>query len=66
MTVMLFFGGFITIGGEWFQMWKSESWNGLEPAFRNSVLALGTLVLVRMPSPHWREESLLLPAATTT
>jgi predicted small integral membrane protein len=53
MLVLLFFGGFIVIGGEWFQMWKSSAWNGLDPAFRNSVLALLTLVLLHLPSPHW-------------
>jgi len=52
MLLILFFGGFITIGGEWFQMWKSVAWNGLDPAFRNSILALVTLVLVQLPSPH--------------
>lgn len=53
MLIALFFGGFIAIGGEWFQMWKSSSWNGIDAAFRNSVLALGTLILVHLPSPHW-------------
>ena len=55
MLLLLFFGGFIAIGGEWFQMWKSDAWNGLDPAFRNSVLALLALVLVHIPSPHWAE-----------
>jgi predicted small integral membrane protein len=53
MIIILFMGGFITIGGEWFQMWRSTDWNGLEPAFRNSVLAILGLVLVHMPSPQW-------------
>ena len=53
MIVILFMGGFITIGGEWFQMWRSVEWNGLEPAFRNSVLAIFGLVLVHLPSPQW-------------
>ena len=39
MIVILFFGGFITVGGEWFSMWRSTAWNGLDPAFRNAVLA---------------------------
>jgi predicted small integral membrane protein len=52
MLVALFFGGFIAIGGEWFQMWKSEAWNGLDPAFRNSVLAMITLVVVQMASTN--------------
>jgi predicted small integral membrane protein len=55
MLVLLFFGGFIAIGGEWFQMWKSESWNGIEPAFRNSVLAMAALIVVHLPSVQWRE-----------
>jgi predicted small integral membrane protein len=46
--LILFFGGFIAIGGEWFQMWKSVQWNGLEPAFRNSSLALFGLVLLHL------------------
>jgi predicted small integral membrane protein len=49
MILALFFGGFIVVGGEWFQMWRSTAWNGLDPAFRNSVLALLTLVLLHLP-----------------
>ena len=52
--VLLFMGGFIAIGGEWFQMWKSEAWNGLDPAFRNAMLAIGALIAVHLPSPHWQ------------
>ena len=53
MILVLFMGGFITVGGEWFQMWRSGSWNGLEPAFRNSVLAAFGIVLMHLPSPQW-------------
>lgn len=53
MIVILFVGGFITIGGEWFQMWRSTSWNGLDPAFRNSVIAGIGLVLLHLPSAQW-------------
>lgn len=49
MILVLFFGGFVVIGGEWFGMWRSTAWNGLDPAFRNSVLALVTLVLLHLP-----------------
>ena len=48
MLISLFMGGFIGIGGEWFQMWKSQAWNGLDPAFRNAMLALVALVVVQM------------------
>jgi len=49
MIIALFFGGFISVGGEWFQMWRSSTWNALDPAFRNSVLAGITLVLIHLP-----------------
>ncbi|MCP3801676.1 DUF2165 domain-containing protein [Allokutzneria sp. A3M-2-11 16] len=45
MAVLLFGGGFIAIGGEWFQMWQSSKWNGVEAAFRNVVIASIGLVI---------------------
>ena len=69
MIVVLFFGGFITVGGEWFQMWRSTAWNGLDPAFRNSVLAGITLVLIHMPALTWgrdiRKENATDPTVAT-
>jgi predicted small integral membrane protein len=53
MIVVLFVGGFIDIGGEWFQMWRSTAWNGLDTAFRTIVLAALPLVLIHLPSPLW-------------
>ncbi|OOG47986.1 DUF2165 domain-containing protein [Rhodanobacter sp. C01] len=44
--VLLWLGGFMAIGGEWFGMWMSTQWNGLASAFRFVVvllLALGYL-----------------------
>ncbi len=35
---LLWFTGFITIGGEWFAMWMSSQWNGIASAFRFFVL----------------------------
>lgn len=32
--MLFWFLAFIVVGGEWFQMWQSPSWNGQEPAFR--------------------------------
>ncbi|GGX33326.1 DUF2165 domain-containing protein [Streptomyces lomondensis] len=34
MVMLLFGAGFIAIGGEWFSMWQSKSWNGLDAATR--------------------------------
>jgi len=42
----VFFFGFITVGGNWFIMYLNSKWNGMEPAFQNSVMTLGMLVLV--------------------
>ena len=39
-------------------MWKSAAWNGLDPAFRNSVLALAGLILIHMPSEYWVRDPL--------
>jgi len=40
----LWFLGFMTIGGEWFQMWQSQTWNGQAAAFR-FIASIG-LVLI--------------------
>jgi predicted small integral membrane protein len=50
MLEILFVGGFITIGGEWFAMWQSKTWNGLDPAFRNATIAGFGLVLIHLQS----------------
>jgi len=34
LGLLLWFGGFLVVGGEWFQMWQSKTWNGQEAAFR--------------------------------
>jgi predicted small integral membrane protein len=48
MLEILFVGGFITVGGEWFAMWQSKTWNGLDPAFRNATIGAFALVLVHL------------------
>lgn len=40
----LYFFGFLTVGGEWFQMWQSAHWNGQAQAFR--IAAIAALLLV--------------------
>ncbi|NUT45842.1 MAG: DUF2165 domain-containing protein [Saccharothrix sp.] len=46
MQALLFGGGFIAIGGEWFVMWQSDDWNGLSAAFQNFVVAALGLILL--------------------
>ncbi|WP_225834147.1 DUF2165 domain-containing protein [Streptomyces sp. NK08204] len=49
MLLLLFGAGFIAIGGEWFAMWQSKSWNGLEAATRVVVLSGVALVVNQLP-----------------
>ena len=42
----VFFFGFMVVGGNWFIMYLNSNWNGLEPAFQNSVVTLAMLLLV--------------------
>ncbi len=44
LGVLLWLGGFMAIGGEWFGMWMSPQWNGLASAFRFVVVLLLALV----------------------
>lgn len=48
MWVLLFGLGFIAIGGEWFQMWESAKWNGLQPALQNLIVASVGLILTAL------------------
>ncbi|QIM18650.1 DUF2165 domain-containing protein [Leucobacter coleopterorum] len=63
LIVLLFAGGFIAVGGEWFQMWRSTEWNGLDPAIRNAMLAGIGLVLLHLPSPAWDKGKSAEPAS---
>jgi predicted small integral membrane protein len=41
--------GFLGIGGEWFAMWMSKTWNGQEAAFRFAMTVLGVLIYLALP-----------------
>jgi predicted small integral membrane protein len=49
---MLWLVAFIDVGGEWFLMWQSKTWNGQEAAFRMFVV-LG-LILIYLSQPEYR------------
>lgn len=40
--------GFMSIGGEWFGMWMSTTWNGLQSAFRVFITIVGVLIFVSL------------------
>ncbi|UXX94886.1 DUF2165 domain-containing protein [Streptomyces sp. AD2-2] len=48
MLMVLFGAGFIAVGGEWFAMWQSKDWNGLEAATRVFLLSGVVLVVVQL------------------
>jgi predicted small integral membrane protein len=52
---LLWFTGFMVIGGEWFAMWQSRTWNGQEAAFRFYLTLLGVMLFVNQPD-HDAEE----------
>jgi predicted small integral membrane protein len=52
MMLLLFGMDYLAIGGEWFAMWQSSDWNGLDAAARNVALAAFTLLLVHLPGLH--------------
>jgi predicted small integral membrane protein len=43
---IVWFLGFMVVGGEWFSMWQSKIWNGQEAAFRFYSAILGLLIFV--------------------
>jgi predicted small integral membrane protein len=46
LSLTMWLIAFLAIGGEWFMMWQSHTWNGQEAAFRNfAVVALVLLIL---------------------
>ena len=45
----VWFFGFMVVGGEWFLMWQSATWNGQNAAFKFYMAILGVLVFVNQP-----------------
>ena len=57
---LVWFLGFMVVGGEWFSMWQSPMWNGQEPAFRFYMTILAVLIFVSQP-----DGDLTTPAAAS-
>jgi len=49
--LLLWFIAFLTVGGEWFLMWQSKTWNGQDAAFRMFAVEALVLVLLQLPEP---------------
>ncbi|MFD2467827.1 DUF2165 domain-containing protein [Amycolatopsis silviterrae] len=54
MQFALFGVGFMAIGGEWFQMWQSSKWNGLQAALQNLIVAAFGLVITHLAAKDSR------------
>jgi predicted small integral membrane protein len=46
---LLYFVGFVAVGGEWFSMWQSSIWNGQQAAQRFLTCAMFVMVVVLLP-----------------
>ena len=49
LSLIMWLVGFLVIGGEWFSMWQSRTWNGQEEAFRMFVVVSLVLLLLLQP-----------------
>ena len=49
--IVIWFLGFEVVGGEWFAMWQSATWNGLAAAERILSFLMLTLILL-----HFKDE----------
>jgi predicted small integral membrane protein len=45
VSLLMWFVAFLSVGGEWFLMWQSHTWNGQEAAFR-MFLVVGVILLL--------------------
>ncbi|HTI81639.1 MAG TPA: DUF2165 domain-containing protein [Acetobacteraceae bacterium] len=45
---LVWFFGFMVVGGEWFSMWQSTQWNGQQAAFRFYVAVLGVGIFIAL------------------
>jgi predicted small integral membrane protein len=49
LSLLMWLVAFLSIGGEWFLMWQSKTWNGQDVAFRMFMVAGIVLLLLAQP-----------------
>jgi predicted small integral membrane protein len=49
LALLIWFIGFLIVGGKWFAMWQSKTWNGQQAAFRFCLTALAVLLFINQP-----------------
>jgi predicted small integral membrane protein len=52
--MLMWLVGFLSVGGEWFLMWQSRTWNGQDTAFR--MFAVEGLVLLILMQPEGADQ----------
>jgi predicted small integral membrane protein len=48
-AILMWLVAFLTVGGEWFLMWQSHTWNGQEEAFRMFAVVAIVMIVVLQP-----------------
>lgn len=51
LSLLMWLVAFLSVGGEWFLMWQSKSWNGQDAAFRTFTIVALVLLLLIQPDP---------------
>ncbi|TIS47650.1 DUF2165 family protein [Mesorhizobium sp.] len=54
MGFLIWYFGFMVVGGEWFAMWQSSIWNGQQKAFMFYITMLAALIFVIQPDGDLR------------
>ncbi len=49
LSLLMWLVAFLSVGGEWFLMWQSKTWNGQDAAFRMFTVIGIVLLLVAQP-----------------
>lgn len=57
LVLLLFFSGFTSVGGEWFMMWQSATWNGVNSAGRLFAIHALILLWLTQPDPNFANGS---------
>jgi predicted small integral membrane protein len=57
--MLLWLGAFLTIGGEWFLMWQSQTWNGQDAAFKRFLV--DGIIFLLLLTPECEDQKRVLP-----
>jgi predicted small integral membrane protein len=49
LSLLMWLLAFLAVGGEWFLMWQSRTWNGQEAAARNFAVVGVVLLILAQP-----------------